>query len=235
MEDVVYKTMNTIEGAAIGDLDEDPEFSGGGDDDAIRRKSPGELYDLLINICTGDALAIIVATEDCRGYVAWQRLANKCTAKTMARAIKLVSQVTCPQKIRSIKDVEARLDKREEAVKVLEGEFKETFSPMVKIGIMTSIMPAEIQDQVYNTIEPNSSYEVITSRIRTVVGNKIAMMGGPSPMDVGNVHWQVSHDIYGDYDEAEEVGAVGAHIQCHRCSGWGHLSRECPSKGKGKL
>jgi hypothetical protein len=38
MEDVVYKTMNTIEGAAVGDIDEDVEFSGAGDDDAIRRK-----------------------------------------------------------------------------------------------------------------------------------------------------------------------------------------------------
>ena len=176
MEDVVYKTMNTIEDTAIGEIDEDLEFSGTGEEDAIRRKSSGELFDLLCSLCEGEASAIVTATEDCKGFVAWQRLANKCNARTMARAIKLVSLVTGPPKIRSIKDVESELTKWEEKVKVLEREFKESFSPMVKIGIMTSIMPAEIQDQVYNTIEPNSSYEVITARIRTVVGNKVAMM-----------------------------------------------------------
>jgi hypothetical protein len=151
----------------------------------------------------------------------------------MARAIKLVSQATSPPKIKHIRDVESELSKWEEKMKVLKRELKEEFSPMVMIGIMTSIMPPEIQDQVYNTIDTNSTYEIVSSRIRSVVSNKVAMMGGPDKMDVSQVQYRY-RDVDGEYQEDEEIGAVGAHIQCHQCSGWGHLSRECPSKSKGK-
>lgn len=59
-------------------------------------------------------------------------LSAKCNAKTMARAIKLVSHVTSPPKIKSIKDVEVDPNRWEEQMKTLSREFKETFSDMVK-------------------------------------------------------------------------------------------------------
>jgi hypothetical protein len=61
-----------------------------------------------------------------------------------------------------------------------------------------------------------------------VTGNKVAMME-PTPMDVGEI-WADGND----YDDDEDVGAVGAHVRCHKCEGWGHMSRECPTQSKGK-
>ena len=31
-----------------------------------------------------------------------------------------------------------------------------------------------------------------------------------------------------------DTDAVSGNVQCHKCGGWGHLARECPSKGKAK-
>ena len=86
MEYVVYTTMNDVE-KETGEVNEDDDYSENTEENAIRRKESGELFDLLCSLCEGDALAVVTATEDCKGFLAWQRLASKCNARTMARAI----------------------------------------------------------------------------------------------------------------------------------------------------
>ena len=72
----------------------DPQFEG------LRMESvSAELYDLLCQACTGDALSCIRAVEDMRGLTAWQRLYKKYNPRTMARAIRLVAAVTHPPKV----------------------------------------------------------------------------------------------------------------------------------------
>ena len=108
----------------------------------------------------------------------------------------------------------------------------------MQIAILTGMMPASIQDFVYMNVDENTKYRAIVDRVRAWVGNKVAMLSGPTPMEIGQV------ENYG-WDEQEdwenlEVQAVGANTQCYRCQGWGHLGRECPTntngkaKGKGK-
>ena len=65
-------------------------------------------------------------------------------------------------------------------------------------------------------------------KIRSITGNKVAMIE-PVPMDVGEI-WEDSAAHEGD----EDIGAVGAHVRCHKCEGLGHMSRECPTQSKGK-
>ena len=92
-----------------------------------------------------------------------------------------------------------------------------------------AMMPAVIQDYVYTNIDKAARYEVVVEKIQSVVSNKVSMNMGPAPMDVGEVgQFEV------DVGENEEIGAVGMHIRCHKCEGWRHMSRECPSKGEGK-
>ena len=91
MEYVVYTTMNDVE-KETGEVNEDDDYSENTEENAIRRKASGELFDLLCSLCEGDALAVVTATEDCKGFLAWQRLASKCNARTMARAIKNMAE-----------------------------------------------------------------------------------------------------------------------------------------------
>jgi hypothetical protein len=224
----VYDLMDEVE-KMTADVDEDSL-----EDlhvDANVEKLSGELYDVLCQVCLGEALSVIRVVDDCRGFLAWQKLYRKYNPRTMARAIRLMGEVTSPPKVRDLSEVEGALNKWTEKVKQLSREFGEDIREGMKIAIVTSMMPPEIQDYVYTNIKEGAKAEAMIEKIKSVVGNKVAMMGvKPVPMEVGEV---VPDGAWSESWE-EEVGAVGMHVQCRQCWGYGHLQRECPTKGKGK-
>ena len=61
------------------------------------------------------------------------------------------------------------------------------------------------------------------------VSNKVAQASGPTPIHIGEVYDGYGYD--GEYEQ--EITAVGSHVQCHGCGGWGHFKRDCPSTAKG--
>ena len=89
-----------------------------------------EMYDLLCQACSGEAMTCIRSVDDMRGLTAWAKLYKKFNPKTMARAIRLVGAVTHPVKIQDLNHVEACLDKREEHVKSLLKDFSKRSSPI---------------------------------------------------------------------------------------------------------
>ncbi len=208
----------------------------GGDEEGV--KMSGELYNILGQYCTGEALTIVRGVQSFEGFLVWQKLFKTYSPRTMARTIRLISECTGPRVVKEIKDVDGAITNWESKVKRLETECGQTLSETMQIAILTGMMPASIQDFVYMNVDENTKYRAIVDRVRAWVGNKVAMLSGPTPMEIGQV------ENYG-WDEQEdwenlEVQAVGANTQCYRCQGWGHLGRECPmnaygkSKGKGK-
>ena len=115
-------------------------------------------------------------------------------------------------------------------------DFQESFSDVVRVGIVTSMMPLAVQEFIYTAVGDKIGYEATIEKIRTFVSNKTAMTTGPTPMDIGRVDEPTSEQDQGwqaDQDCEECWGEVDA--ICHGCGGWGHFRRECPSvKGKGK-
>jgi hypothetical protein len=205
-------------------------------------KMSGELYNILGQYCTGEALTIVRGVQSFEGFLVWQKIFKKFSPKTMARSIRLISEVTGPKMIKELKDVDGAITNWESKVKRLETECGETLSDTMQIAILTGMMPAIIQDYVYTNVDENTKYKPIADRVRAWVGNKVAMLSGPTPMEIGQVEdnwgWDEQYLNMEDWENAE-VQAVGANTQCYRCHGWGHLGRECPtnsgkSKGKGK-
>ena len=196
-------------------------------DISIDRMS-AELYDALCQQCSGDAMTVIRSVDGCGGFVAWYRLHRKYNPRTMARAIRLMSEVTSPPPVRDLREVDAALARWEQKLKTLSKEFGENPSNAMKIAIVTGMMPPVVQDFIYTNVDEKASVEAVIEKIRSVTGNKVAMME-PVPMDIGEV-WEDR----AAYDGEEDVGAVGAHVRCHKCEGWGHMSRECPTQAKGK-
>ena len=144
----------------------------------------------------------------------------------MVRAIRLMRDVTGPKQVKEIREVEAAITAWETRVRKLESEFGESLNSTMKIAIVTGMMPTSIQDYAHTNVDGQTEYPAVVARIRTWA----AMMNGPVPMEVG----EVQCEGYNDEWEDAEVQAVGPTTQCHRCSGWEHMARDCATEPKGK-
>jgi hypothetical protein len=235
----VYDLMEKVE-RATADFDEQSlnEFTENGD---VGRVS-GELYDILCTVLKGEALSLIRTIDECQGFRAWHKLYIKYNPKTMARAIKLMSEVASPGHVKKIGDVEGALQAWSMKLKMLERQFEETVGPKMKIAIMTGMMPQAIQDFIYQNVTADTTFEGLMDKIKVWISNRVAMDG--VPMDIGsmeNKEWR--DEFYQESNEEEEIYAMGKGAKgggkgpCHTCGETGHYSRECPkgkARGKGK-
>ena len=220
----VFDIMERVERANIEfDEDELNQFTENGDVSKIS----GELYDLLCTVVKDEAMAVVRSVDEFRGFKAWYKLHMKYNPRTMARAIKLMGEVSSPGQVKNVSEVEGALTKWISKVKMLEKQFGETVGDKMKIAIMTSMLPSVIQDFVYQNVNRDTLFEGLLEKIGVWVNNRVAMNEGGTPMDVGEVDWN-------DNEGNEHVDAVGAWTRCNRCEGWGHIARDCPTKGKGK-
>jgi hypothetical protein len=218
----VFKYMSECE-TAKEDIDEASELPR-----ELELRS-AELYDILCQFCTGEALMLVRSISDCEGFAAWQRLYKKYNPRLMSRGLRLLTEAVNPVAAKDLANVEHAIVKWEEKVKTLKTQFNEDLTPFMKVAILTNIIPITLQEYVYTHVKDEPDYEELKGKILAMTSNKLASLK-PVPADVG----QVEEDHWWDDAEAEEIDAVGAHTQCYRCQGWGHTSRECPSKGKGK-
>ena len=195
-----------------------------------------ELYDVLCQFCTGEALMVVRSASDMEGITAWQKLFKKYNPRTMARGLRMLSEVVNPPKAKDLSDVEMAVTRWEEKVKRLACQFEENLTDRMKIAIFTNLMPNAIQDYIYTHADKETKYEELREKVRAMVSNKVSRSMGPTPMDIGDVggqqgeHW---HEPEEDWKREEEhqVDGVASHYRCRNCEGYGHFARECPSKG----
>ena len=200
--------------AALQTMEEVEKSSYDGTDDNLDDvedvdKISGELYDILSQYCTGEALSVIKGVTSFESFLAWQKLHRKYNPKTMARAIRLMTDVTGPKQVKEIREVEAAITAWETRVRKLESEFGDSLTSTMKIAIVTGMMPTSIQDYVYTNVDGQTEYLAVVARIKAWAENKAAMMSGPVPMDVGEVHggqWAAETEDW----EGLDVQAVGA-------------------------
>ena len=88
---VALQTMEEVEKSSYDGTDDNL------DDVEDVGKISGELHDVLSQYCTGEALSVIKGVTSFEGFLAWQKLHWKYNPKTMARAIRLMTDVTGAQ------------------------------------------------------------------------------------------------------------------------------------------
>ena len=103
--------LATVEkaGLEIGDEELAEQFA----EDDVQGHS-AEIYDVLRQYLGGEALQLVRTVDDMEGFRAWSNLYRKYAPKTMARAIRMVGQVTNPPKVKEPRYVERELMKWEE-------------------------------------------------------------------------------------------------------------------------
>ena len=201
-----------------------------------------ELYDILCQVCRGNARTLLITVDDMNGFKGWQVLYRVSNSRTVARMIKMLGEVTRPPKVKDMKDIENAIGQREKKATLLKQEYNQDFTEPTKIAIVINMMLANIQEYVYTNVKKDESYRSMVDKVKLLVSNKV-VSSGPVPMDlsvIGNgstdrAEYYFTADGLDNWADEQVVEAVGMHMQCHACGGWGHLRRECPTaKGKGK-
>ena len=154
----------------------------------------------------------------------------------MARGLRMLSEAVNPPRAKNLAEVETLVTKWEEKIKRLELQYKEKVSDGMKMAIFTNTMPAAIQDYIYTHADKETQYVQLREKVRAMIGNKMSMNSGPTPMDIGVLGRGEYDDHYhGDEYCSEDYEVDGINDDtCRRCGGYGHYARECPTKGKGK-
>ena len=177
----------------------------------------------------GDALALVQSVVDMDGIAAWQKLHLTYNPRTLARRMMKIIGVVTPPKISEAKHLVCQIERWEKLVKEMEAEYGEKVSNGMKMAILTSMMPANVQDIIFQQSNDQTKYKDMRDKVVALVMNRVTMQETPVPMDIGNAQME-------DFDDQLDVDYAAKDIQCRRCDGWGHFARDCPSdprKGKG--
>ena len=102
---------------------------------------------------------------------------------------------------------------------------------MLKVAALVDMMPHEIKDTGFKSVEDkDQDYNKLKQRIFAWVANKASAQGGIAPMEIGRVGYCDGDD---GKDGDVDINGVNGNTTCFKCGGWGHMSKECPTK-KGK-
>jgi len=206
------------------------------DEDVAERLS-GELFNVISTTVKGEPLQLL-HNCDFNGAEAWRRLSKRYSPSTPLRAMQLMIQVVNPGKSKNLKDIQNHIDRWEARVLALERDFKEKVGSKMKAAILISMLPTELQNALIQQADKYEEYGPTKEKIISIVEAKIAMKS-PDDMDVD---WLAKENEawYGNQENDEEIDWLGkgGGIQCHRCGGLGHISKNCgspePAKGKAK-
>ena len=115
------------------------------------RRSRGSCT-ILCTVVKDEAMTVVRSEDELRGFRAWYKLLFKYNPRTMARAIKLMEEVSSPGQVKNVSEVETWLTKWISKIKILESQFGEKFGDKMKTAIMPSMLRLAIQDFVYQNV-----------------------------------------------------------------------------------
>jgi len=230
-----YDILNWAE-KETGEITDFLEMDNGIDAEISERLS-GELFNIISTTVKGEPLQLL-HNCDFNGAEAWRRLSKRYSPSTPLRAMQLMIQVVNPGKSKNLKDIQSHIDRWEARVLALERDFKEKVGSKMKAAILISMLPVDLQNALIQQADKYEEYGPTKEKIISIVEAKLAMKS-PDDMDVdwlAKEHWQE----YGNQENDEEIDWLGkgGGIQCHRCGGLGHISKNCgspePAKAKAK-
>ena len=217
-----------------------------------------KMYNLLLNMTTAEANAMVRRCQKRNRLLAWKRLCANLNPRTLASGVKAISQVLNPAKIMDAKKADVAIDVWEDKIAKLSIEYGETVTHKVKVAVLYSMLPKDLQEKVLDKCAVSwdrakeADAMTIFSKIKEEVKNIAKSrrdMSTPRPMEVDKVWAEQPWDD--DYDEDqdehhEDEGEVnyvgkGGHKgkgkgkgAAYSCGEMGRRAAECPNEGKGK-
>ena len=191
----------------------EPEF--GREDETLISESSAGMFNLLLNITTGEANAMVRRSLG-MGWLAWKRLTSSLNPRTLASGIKAISAVLTPPRVTQAMKADHCLDEWEDKLAKLTTEYGQALTAKVKVAVLYGMMPKDLQEKILDECAVNwdetSEGEAATllTKIKANVRNVAKArreLAGPKPMEVDRVsaweEWNWSGDWCGE-NEAEE-------------------------------
>jgi hypothetical protein len=190
---------------AKGRFDEaKPEFDE--DDATFVIQGSAELYSLLLNMTTGEANAMVRRCQG-QGWLAWKKLTASLNPRTLASGIKKISAVLSPGKVTQAAKADLEIEQWEDAMTRLNIEYDQEISAKMKVAVLYSMLPKELQEKVLDECSVNwdgtsetmaaEKFNKIKNNVKNLAKSRREMMG-PKPMEVDRVK-----ACWGDYAEDE--------------------------------
>ena len=184
------------------------------------------LYNRLIHHLSGPALTIHQTVLEENGLEVWRRLSKRFNPMTPMRGLQIMLKVMLPPKITKQQDVHTQVNKWEGQINMLERDYKETVSDMMKIGLLIHMMPDELQDSILQHADRLREYRLVKEKAVNLVDAR-ARLRDPNAMDVGYAGYCRECEEETHYEDVGAVGEASADRQCFRCGGYGHVVAGC--------
>ncbi len=173
-------------------------------------KYGAELYAVLSSIVSGDAMAVVRGVASGSGWEAWSRLFNRFDLRTPAKALMAMMAVMQPKKVKDARELPNAMQDWDVKAKNLKVEHDIELDDRIKVALMTSFLPSDLQDHIFQWTDTKMGFEGMKYRIMSLAGNR-ASMCRPTPREVDRVQangWQEDHGAYEEGGGAEGEGVV---------------------------
>ena len=242
----------TAELMAMGDRGElEGKFGGA-------QQASSEFYSILAKFTEGEAATLVRGVSELDGLVAWGTLHERYSRRTLGRMFRVQRECMYPKQAKNLRDVGAMVLEWEGRWKRMMAELgpDAKIPDLWRMSALLEICPRGVREAIELRLdEIGEDYAKMKANIIAYVTNRVEGGGGAVPMEVdGVLHggdtcdtwWGEDsggvNEVWGGVGDGSadgqawwpEVGAVFPGTQCYQCGKYGHMARDCPSKGKSK-
>lgn len=194
-----------------------------------------QVWRALKSLTTGEARKAIMSIKTEDGFKALQKLHMHLGPSLASRQGMVLAELSgmVAKLAKTPGETRSLLMELERRVKVAEDVTVESISDMHSKSILVGILDPVTRQHTAMHRGTRASYDQLKRVVLEFVNN---MARVDDAMQVGMIGEtaEAGDETQGEDLEHFFVGAVGKGQQCFNCQGFGHLARECPSKGKGK-
>ena len=194
-----------------------------------------QLYRFLKHYTGTEARRVVMGVREDNGYEAWRKLNQQYEPGTADREARVMARFTSMvnRKAKNPKETKTMMIELIERAKRVEEVTGQAPDDRHVMSVIAGILDPETAKHTAQFQGMKKSVEVLKRKVMEFTNLVVA--NGDDKMDIGLVRQADEDYDYYEEEKEEEPGCIaGFNQQCHKCQGYGHFARECPTKGDGK-